>query len=125
MPGGDRSGPTGDGPMTGRGLGDCRGRSEGRAGRGGGRIWGRGRGWRRGHRNWYHATGLTWWQRATRGVRGGEPPLTRGEEIAALRQEADDHQRALTEISKRLAEAEERAEAEQQVLDAQPKRREP
>ncbi|RUM33674.1 MAG: hypothetical protein DSY33_03955 [Archaeoglobus sp.] len=57
MPGGDRTGPLGLGPRTGRGLGYCsgynrpgfmtggfgRGRGRGRAGRGGGRGRGRGR----------------------------------------------------------------------------------
>lgn len=43
MPGGDRTGPNGMGPMTGWGAGFCAGRST--AGfRGGGRGWGRGRG---------------------------------------------------------------------------------
>ena len=48
MPRGDRTGPAGVGPMTGRGLGPCGG---GRAlgmsfGRGAGRCLGRGFGWR-------------------------------------------------------------------------------
>ncbi len=58
MPGGDRTGPAGLGPMTGRGAGYCAGYSvpgymnpgPGRGfgfGRGFGRGWGRGFGWRR------------------------------------------------------------------------------
>jgi hypothetical protein len=55
MPGGDRTGPTGGGPKTGRGMGYCTGNDRpgsgfGR-GRGGFRRWwsgfGRGTGWRR------------------------------------------------------------------------------
>ena len=60
MPGGDRTGPMGMGPMTGRAAGYCAGYSvpgyvnpvSGRGGfgygRGGGRGFGRGRGWGRG-----------------------------------------------------------------------------
>ena len=57
MPGGDRTGPLGHGPMTGRGLGLCSGYPQPgyvlpRFGRGGGRgfgrgIWGRRAYWRR------------------------------------------------------------------------------
>jgi len=82
MPGVDRTGPMGQGPRTGRGLGLCGpgeparpaegpaiglGRGAGRGlGRGGGRRGGGGgqRGWR----NWFHATGLTGWQRAAAGA---------------------------------------------------------
>lgn len=70
MPRGDRSGPTGMGPGTGRTAGYCAGYpvagyanplpGRGAFGRGGGRG-GRGR------RNWYYATGLTGWQRAAPG----------------------------------------------------------
>lgn len=65
MPGGDRTGPMGAGPMTGRGAGFCAGsgipgyphRGFGR-GVGGGRGWGRG--WGRGKGARFHA----WWQNA-------------------------------------------------------------
>ena len=76
MPGLDKTGPNGEGPMTGRRMGTCAnasnqtptapqagmglGRGSG-LGRGGGRFGGRGRG--RGFRNVYRATGLTRWQR--------------------------------------------------------------
>lgn len=68
MPRGDGTGPAGQGPRTGRAAGYCVGQENpGFAnrgpgfgfGRGGGRGGG-GRGWR----HWYHATGLTGWQRA-------------------------------------------------------------
>ena len=68
MPRGDMTGPTGQGPMTGRGAGYCAGfpypgYMDPYGGRGyfGG---GRGRGWR----NWYQATGLPGWQRAGMGL---------------------------------------------------------
>ncbi len=72
MPGGDRTGPMGQGPMTGRAAGYCTGSAAagyastpgGGRGRGG---FGGGRG-RRGRRNQWNATGLTGWQRAAAGM---------------------------------------------------------
>jgi hypothetical protein len=97
MPAGDRTGPAGMGPMTGRGMGYCAGfgaagydaagydapgwagwgpgrRFYGRRGRGfRGRPgrWGGG-GW--GYRHWYHATGLPGWVRDQRFAGSGYPP---------------------------------------------------
>ena len=92
MPWGDRTGPNGMGPMTGRGLGYCTGHSapghmNPAPGRGMGRrgVWGRGfygggRGWR--HSFW--ATGLPGW---SRGVRG---PMAYGAtDVPAPEQEAE------------------------------------
>ena len=64
MPGGDRTGPLGDGPLTGGGFGYCGGAGHGRyfSPRGFGRGlggFGRGGGWR--HRYW--ATGRSGWSR--------------------------------------------------------------
>ncbi|MCU0661207.1 MAG: DUF5320 domain-containing protein [Myxococcota bacterium] len=65
MPGRNKMGPNGQGPMTGRGLGPC-GQNQAQGGpgfdmgRGGG-----GRGWR--NRHGLRATGLTFWQRAEMG----------------------------------------------------------
>ncbi len=59
MPGRDRTGPQGAGPMTGRGMGDCSGYNQPANARGGfgfGRQ-GAGRGWR--HR--FYATGIPGW----------------------------------------------------------------
>ena len=74
MPGGDRTGPMGMGPMTGRGAGFCGGTGvPGFANRGPGLGFGRGRGGRgggNGRRNMFHATGLTGWQRAAHGQPG-------------------------------------------------------
>lgn len=77
MPHGDQTGPSGQGPMTGRGMGHCAGYKQpgladlglGFAGRGAGR----GRGGR-GFRNQFHATGLTGWQRAQRGMQAWGTP---------------------------------------------------
>lgn len=85
MPGGDRTGPQGMGPMTGRAAGLCTGNpvpgymnpgfgggfgggfGRGRGGRGGGG----GRGWR----NWFYATGLTGWQRTAQATPPQQPPV--------------------------------------------------
>ena len=72
MPRGDRTGPAGLGPMTGRGAGYCAGYDRpGYANPISGRGVGFGRGWSGrggGFRNWYRATGLTGWQRAGMGL---------------------------------------------------------
>jgi hypothetical protein len=72
MPGGDRTGPMGLGPMTGRGTGYCAGEpgpgsANGPGGRGRGFGGGGGRR-RRGRRNRFNATGLTGRQQAEAGV---------------------------------------------------------
>jgi hypothetical protein len=75
MPRGDGTGPMGLGPKTGRAAGYCAGYSvpgymnpmPGRGYFGGGAgFYGRGGG--RGRRNWYYATGLPGWQRASMGL---------------------------------------------------------
>ena len=74
MPGGDRTGPGGMGPLTGRSFGYCGNASGTGVGRGGGMGGGRRRGWR----NRFYATGLTGWQRsamANLGPRGEGPSL--------------------------------------------------
>ena len=76
MPGGDRTGPMGMGPMTGRAAGYCAGyATPGYVNPGGGGgFFGRGRGGGgRGRRNQYYATGLTGWQRAAQTI--PPPPL--------------------------------------------------
>ncbi len=129
MPGGDRSGPGGLGPRTGRALGYCTGHDApgfasgpgggfgGGRGQGYGRGGGRGRAGGRGWRHWYHATGLTGWQRAAawgdprswQGARpgleatGGQPGPSREDEVAALRDEAAGLRAALARIEQRLA----------------------
>lgn len=126
MPRGDRTGPLGQGPMTGRGMGYCRGtgvagfltsRFGVGAGRGGGWGGGRGRGWR--WRNVFHATGLTAAQRAAQGAAAApaenavptmpaapaaaQTAPERPPELAQLQQQADELARALDEIRQRIA----------------------
>jgi hypothetical protein len=124
MPGGDRTGPSGMGPMTGRKMGLCSGdtvpgyanrfpvgagargnRAFGRGGGGGGRGW----------RNWYHATGLPGYIRSARGMPAwGRPavqdmntdapgPSTAGE-LDMLKAQSKQLAESLKEIEKRIEE---------------------
>jgi hypothetical protein len=119
MPGGDRTGPRGEGSRTGRGAGFCsgydspgymnpaagygRGIRFGMGGMMGGRMGG-GRG--RGYRHIYYATGLPRWARG-----GGYPapanaPAYAAEDIGSLRQEADFLEQRLKSIIDRIKELE-------------------
>lgn len=119
MPRGDGTGPMGMGPMTGRAAGYCAGYgvpgymnpAPGRGfygrGRGGfGRGGGRGGGW--GRRNWYYATGLPGWTRASMGMPafGGVNPYAAGmapeEEMEILKNEADILKNQLKDIQERI-----------------------
>ncbi len=133
MPGGDRTGPLGAGPMTGRAAGFCAGfgtpgyanpapgmgfggRGRGRGFRGGG--WGRGGG--RGWRNWYYATGVPGWARGGRGFGPyapyyGAPPAvspTAEQEMELLREQAKYFDEALADIRKRMDELSVKQKAE-------------
>ena len=126
MPGGDRTGPLGGGPMTGRAGGYCAGYSvPGFSGR----IPGQGlrgmgnRGGGRGNRNWFYATGLTRWQRAAQGVPGfavtggygvpygvhSVPNQSGGHQIEMLRNQANSLKSAIDDINARIAELESEA----------------
>ena len=114
MPFGDRTGPAGLGPMTGRGAGYCAGYavpgtmnpapSRGFWGRGFGRGGGRGRGWR----HWYHATGLPGWARAGWAPAWGAVPYapqpTREQELDLLKGQAEYLEDALEGIRKQIEE---------------------
>ena len=114
MPRGDRSGPSGYGPMTGRGNGFCAGYAAPGytnfiPGRGGG-----GRGWR----NRYYETGLTGWQRGAQGpippYAPGPPPAFRfdapsvppEQEADALRNQVRFLQDNIKAVEERIAEIE-------------------
>ncbi len=123
MPRGDRSGPGGAGPMTGRGLGYCAGypapgyAADGYGyGRGAGGYGGGGRGGGRGFRHRYYATGVPGWGRAGYAPAYGPPPgyappagyappvaPAPKDEAAALKAEAEYLGAALEEIKSRLA----------------------
>ncbi|NLW85608.1 MAG: DUF5320 domain-containing protein [Planctomycetes bacterium] len=106
MPGGDGTGPMGQGPMTGRAAGFCAGypapgysNAFGGRGMGGfGRRAAGGRGWR----NWFRFTGLTGWQRAA-----GAPPVPNaGQELEALKGQAQHLSEAMDEIRRRIQDLE-------------------
>ena len=125
MPGGDKTGPMGEGPMTGGGFGFCGG--HGMPGyahpfprRGFGRWWGRGRGlgWGPGMGRgfgWRHmanATGMPGWHRFGYGP-AWCPPSACGpyepsaeEELAALKQQAQWLQEELQAIGQRIGDLE-------------------
>ena len=90
MPGRDRTGPMGQGPMTGRGAGVCAGYDASGFG-----AQGRGRGRRR----WYRATGLPRWARFA-------PQVTKEEETQALEAQAQWLSEQLETIQGRLSELE-------------------
>ncbi|MGB9608721.1 MAG: DUF5320 domain-containing protein [bacterium] len=108
MPFGDRTGPLGRGPRTGRGAGFCSGFPvpgylNPIPGRG---FWGRGRGFR----HWYWATGLPGWARfPTWGPFPASPSTgepASDEEKELLKEQAESLRQALSDIEKRLAELE-------------------
>lgn len=113
MPRGDRTGPLGMGPMTGRAAGYCAGYPVpgylnpvgGRAF--GGRMGGRG-GW--GYRHWYYATGLPGWVRF--GYQPAYAPVYQApspqQEADMLRNQADLLKQQLEAIEKRMAELSEK-----------------
>ena len=92
MPFGDGTGPMGQGPMTGRGMGFCAGSSTPGCAR---PSFGRGRGFR----NSYRATGLTGWQRA----RNYSPNVREEEQgqIKDLQDKIKDLEKRLSEIRKK------------------------
>lgn len=105
MPRGDRTGPLGAGPRTGRGAGWCAGYDRPgyanpvpRLGLGWG-CRGGGRGWR----NMYYATGLPGWARPGYGF---PPPPAPEQELSALKAQAGWLQNQLDAISKCIEELE-------------------
>ncbi len=114
MPGGDRTGPLGYGPMTGRGAGYCAGYVTPGYGN---PAFGRGRGFGgggRGRRNIFYATGLPGWARFNPVYPGwmantpsGYPrPLTPENEMAALKAQSDFFQNQITMLNERIRELE-------------------
>ncbi|MHB0878209.1 MAG: DUF5320 domain-containing protein [Anaerolineae bacterium] len=98
MPRGDRTGPEGMGPRTGRAAGFCAGYDV--PGYANARVgWGLG-GSRRGHRHWFYATGLPGWLRG-RGLPVGDAPLP-PEDVASLREHGQALRRTLNEIEERI-----------------------
>jgi hypothetical protein len=101
MPRGDRSGPMGAGPRTGRGAGWCSGNEPPGYAAGARRFgWGRGnRGGGRGWRNMFYATGIPGW------ARGGALPPAReeaGNDLTELRTQAAWLSQQLDAIRRRI-----------------------
>lgn len=127
MPGGDGTGPAGMGSMTGRAAGYCAGYTVPGSmnpvqGRG---FWGAGSRGGRGWRNWYYATGLTGWQRASFGMPASGSPqayplpyntpafapgMTKEQELDMLKGQAEYFEDTLEGIKKRIGELETKAE---------------
>jgi len=112
MPRGDRTGPGGMGPMTGRAAGYCAGYPvPGYVNPGPGFGPGMGWGWRgggRGWRNMYYATGLPGWARFGYAAPEVVSPVygapTAEQEVGALKTQADLLQKQLDAINRRLEE---------------------
>jgi len=120
MPGFDGTGPRGEGPMTGGGRGYCAvPLSANRQMYLGRRFFGRGG--QRGRRNWYYATGLMGWQRASLGYpafgRGLYPVdalnLSGKEKIEALKEQAKFLEERLQDIKERISTLESQAPKEE------------
>jgi len=110
MPGGDRTGPTGAGPMTGRQAGVCNGFdrpgfANGKRGQVGGR--GQGKGGFRGNgnqrRNQRYAAGQTGWRAP---YSGGRPSAESTSEIASLKDQAQQLSSVLANLERRIMELE-------------------
>jgi len=119
MPWGDRTGPWGLGPMTGRAAGYCAGYPVPGYANPFVPGWGRGMGWRgsgRGWRHMYWTTGLPGWARIGAGYTPyaapwgpwtaapwGQPP-TREQEAEFLKEQQETLKEQMEEINKRLQE---------------------
>jgi hypothetical protein len=118
MPGGDRTGPVGMGPMTGRAAGYCAGYAVpgymnpvlGR-----GYRFGFGRGGGRGRRRWFYATGPTGWYQAAYGIPfwgsdyGYVPvPVSAApeQEMDVLKKQSEHLEKTLADLNQRIQELE-------------------
>jgi len=109
MPKGDKTGPMGMGPMTGRGAGYCKGNdSAGYYSANGGGLYG----WsgccgrRHGFRHWFKATGLPGWMRFKTVNSNGSTGDMKEEEINLLKIQTEFFTKALEDVKVRLAKIE-------------------
>lgn len=110
MPGFDGTGPLGQGTMTGGGRGCCVAGAGPFVGRS---FYGRGIG--RGFRNCFYATGLPSWVRAQRGMQafgGFSGGMSKENELAALKDQAQFLEQELGVIQKRVNDLENRKKSE-------------
>jgi len=123
MPAGDRTGPRGAGPMTGRGAGYCAGYAVpgymNPIGGGFGRGFGRGRGGGRGFRHRYFATGLPGWARDSWAMGPVFPARhaygvpVKHDELEILKNQAKYFEDALEDIKQRMQELESASPADE------------
>jgi hypothetical protein len=115
MPNRDRTGPLGQGSMTGRRAGLCAGiAAQGNLNPSAGRGMGRGRrgcgGFGHGWRHQLHATGLRGWQRAAETTTVATPAafatVAAEREITALKEQATSLRDTLNQMQKRIEELE-------------------
>ncbi|MCK5055033.1 MAG: DUF5320 domain-containing protein [Candidatus Aminicenantes bacterium] len=110
MPTGDRTGPFGQGPMTGRGAGYCAGfAAPGYMNASPGRFGGRGPGFGRG-RGFGMGRGMGYRGQATAPLYPYAPPYPARDEAEMLSQQAQHLEAHLNEIKERLAKLEETPE---------------
>lgn len=108
MPAGNRTGPQGMGPRTGRGAGYCAGydrpgyTSQGFGGGFGRGMFGRRAFGGRGFRNWFHATGQPGWMRYGAYTPSAPAPMTPEQEQDALKAQEAWLQEQLEEVRSRL-----------------------
>jgi hypothetical protein len=105
MPGGDGSGPRGEGPLTGRAMGRCAGYDQGghatAPGRGGGvSFFGRRCGGGRGFRNMYYETGLPYWRRFP--VNGEQASMPETSDTENLRRQVEFVAETIERIARRV-----------------------
>ena len=125
MPRGDRTGPSGYGPMTGRAAGFCAGYSTpgyanfdaggGFPGPGQAAGFGGGRGGGRGYRNRYYATGLYGWQRDMAFQAPppyAAPQISPQDEVQALREQLKYMEDSIKATQQRISEIEEHKDQE-------------
>ncbi|MBN2426348.1 MAG: DUF5320 domain-containing protein [Calditrichaceae bacterium] len=111
MPLGDRTGPLGYGPMTGRASGYCAGYpGPGYINLSSGWGFGFGRG-RRGRGNWFLGAGRGWWPQTVYGYPYHrdylyKTEISKEDEIELLKRQADQMQKMLSEVNRRMQELE-------------------
>ncbi|NCC61118.1 MAG: hypothetical protein EOM12_09275 [Verrucomicrobiae bacterium] len=108
MPGGDRTGPMGQGPMSGRGAGYCAGNNQPgwtSAPMGGGRAWGGGqgggRGWGRGARR-FQGNAVPSWNQAAMAPEPPPPAVPGTTEGNSMEQKFNNLQKQVEGLSQSL-----------------------
>lgn len=101
MPGGDKTGPQGNGPMTGRALGYCAGNDSPGFASGQGFGWGRGRGAFGARRGWF-GRGFRWGYGAQGYLPNQDAQDRNVQSQDAIKQEMDMLRKRLSQLEKKL-----------------------